>query len=150
MSPAGDTLIIGSAAVTIVLAVTGTIGFLGRKAWRAIRRLTLFLDDYEGTPARPGVESRPGVMERLQQHTGLLAQHTEVLEVVRADVAQVLGEMPKNGVPLATKIDALWHKHLADLSAAQAVAAAQTTVVVQPAVAPAPAAEPAAVEGGSE
>lgn len=33
--------------------------------YRAARRITLFLEDWLGEPARPGFEGRKGVMERL-------------------------------------------------------------------------------------
>lgn len=37
----------------------------GRKAWPWLSRLKDFIDDLMGEPARPGVQARPGVMERL-------------------------------------------------------------------------------------
>lgn len=35
------------------------------KLWPLLRKLGHFLDDVAGEPARPGVEARPGLMERL-------------------------------------------------------------------------------------
>lgn len=91
------------------------IGWLGRKAWLGVRRWTRFLDDYEGTSARPGVEERPGVMARLQtieasntEQTALLAE----MQPTVADMKQILGQ--PNGVDLGTKIDRLWAKYLTD------------------------------------
>lgn len=55
------------AAVAAAIGVLIAIGWKPvRWAWRTLVRLTEFLDDYFGHPARPGVEARPGVMVRLQ------------------------------------------------------------------------------------
>lgn len=93
------------------LVGVGVIATLGGKALRGaahlVGRVRRFLDDFEGTPARDGVAERPGVMRRLQ-----------TLEDTTADTRQqmqaVVAELPKNGVPLAHKIDALWAKYVAD------------------------------------
>lgn len=77
------------------------IGWAARKAWKGIRRWTRFLDDYEGTDARPGVPARPGVMQRL-----------ESMEQSVSEVQRAIGQ--PNGVPLGTKIEKLWAKYLTD------------------------------------
>ena len=50
-------------------AIIAALLALGSWAWRTARRMhcriTNFLDDWSGEAARPGVHSRPGVMERL-------------------------------------------------------------------------------------
>lgn len=46
-------------------AASGVLLVVGRRVVRALRRVSLFLGDWEGTPARPGVAERPGVMTRL-------------------------------------------------------------------------------------
>lgn len=166
MSGVGDSIIVISAVVTIGLAALSVIGWLGRKAWKVIRRFTLFLDDYEGTEARPGVDARPGVMQRLQgqgrvlnetvetakrlqtaigEQAVTLTAQGEVLAELKRGLEAVIDELPKNGVPLASKIDALWTRHIAEQAAAAAVA--QTTVVVQPAQLPP--AGPRPLEDGS-
>ncbi|HWU30511.1 MAG TPA: hypothetical protein VN041_15625 [Microbacterium sp.] len=38
-----------------------------RKLWRLFKQLADFLDDVMGEPARPGVEARPGLMERVMR-----------------------------------------------------------------------------------
>jgi hypothetical protein len=57
-----DTLVIWSIAISAIL---GGIALV----WRAIRRLARAVDDWiedwQGTPARPGVPARPGMMERV-------------------------------------------------------------------------------------
>lgn len=70
------------------------VSWLSVKVWKMLKRLARFLDDYEGTPARPGVEARPGVMERIQGMEHLLGA--------------IHYELPRNGVPLSQKVDELW------------------------------------------
>jgi hypothetical protein len=60
-------------AAVWALAVTAVVG-LGAVLWRVARRLRGlarqiedFIGDWTGTAGRPGVEPRPGVMERLAQ-----------------------------------------------------------------------------------
>jgi len=56
------------AAAGIIAGGLGLIGLTvkgGRHLWRLGRMLGEFLDDWFGTPARPGIEERPGVMARL-------------------------------------------------------------------------------------
>ncbi|MFC3996431.1 hypothetical protein ACFOVU_10920 [Nocardiopsis sediminis] len=54
-------------------AVVTAVGVLARPVWRTagflvslLRKAGRFLDDWAGEPERPGVEARPGVMERLR------------------------------------------------------------------------------------
>lgn len=42
------------------------VGGLLRKLWPLLKKLSDFLDDVAGEPARPGVPARPGLMERVQ------------------------------------------------------------------------------------
>jgi hypothetical protein len=95
-------------AASIAIAGGGLVALIGwgvRNAWRGLHRLARFLDDYEGTPARPGVASRPGVMERLEAQDQMLTNLAD-------QVTAIADEMPKNGVPLAHKIDALWVQYV--------------------------------------
>lgn len=52
---------------SVVLCTTAIAGVsgLGVAARRIVRRVDEFLDDWRGTASRPGVDARPGVMERL-------------------------------------------------------------------------------------
>lgn len=42
-----------------------TLVGLAVKAFRGVRRVSHFLDDWFGEEARPGIAARPGVMERI-------------------------------------------------------------------------------------
>jgi hypothetical protein len=99
---------IAAVATAASIGLTAIV-WLGRRVWKMVKRGSQFLDDYEGTPARPGVAARPGVMQRLHNQDVALASIGTKVEAIQA-------EMPKNGVPLAHKIDALWNRHLADLA----------------------------------
>lgn len=54
-----------AALCALATAVTGAALWCARAAWRLIRRVINFLDDFLGEPARAGVAARPGVMDRL-------------------------------------------------------------------------------------
>lgn len=54
-----------TALVALVVAVFGGLAWAGRWAWRILRRVTHFLDDYAGRPAEDGLPARPGFMARL-------------------------------------------------------------------------------------
>ena len=54
-----------TAFVALVVAVCGGLTWAGRHAWAIVRRVTHFLDDYAGQPARDGLPARPGFMARL-------------------------------------------------------------------------------------
>lgn len=59
-----DTLVIWAAAISAILGLLTLI-------WRGVRRILQavedFTEDWNGTPARPGVPGRAGVMERLDK-----------------------------------------------------------------------------------
>jgi hypothetical protein len=54
-----------TAFTALAVAVAGCLLWGGRTAWRAVRRVGHFLDDYSGEPARDGMPARPGLMARL-------------------------------------------------------------------------------------
>ena len=63
---------IGAVATAATAVCTGAF-FVWRKGIRPrLHRTRDFLDDWSGTPARPGVKARPGVMERLESIEGQL------------------------------------------------------------------------------
>lgn len=123
-------------AASIAIAATalgGLVMFLFRGSWRGLGRMRRFLDDYEGTPAHGGMPERPGVMRRLQTIEGMQTAGAQQLATIDQRQQQVverlesgdvkfdaldgrLGaveeqlrrEMPKNGQPLAVKIDAIY------------------------------------------
>mgnify|MGYP007116842276 CR=1 FL=1 len=57
-----------AAAVTAVLTAGALLyRYVFRPAWKFIRAVQLFLSDWNGSAARPGVKKRPGVLERLDR-----------------------------------------------------------------------------------
>jgi hypothetical protein len=54
-----------TALTALVVAVAGCVAWALRWAWRILRRISHFLDDYAGQPARDGLPARPGFMARL-------------------------------------------------------------------------------------
>ena len=96
MDPAWITAVIALAA-----AVVGVLGWAARHAWRVLRRVTHFLDDYAGEPARDGMPARPGFMARLasaETQIGLVLAETQpnhggslrdVVHKAAADIAEV-------------------------------------------------------------
>ncbi|MGN6607955.1 MAG: hypothetical protein ACTHMS_13210 [Jatrophihabitans sp.] len=121
-------------AASIAIAGGGAAGLVGwiiRKAWLGLARVRRFLDDYEGTPARPGIPERPGVMTRLQsidhrlangdlrfealdERNTLLDQRHARVDAILAHLAE---EMPKNGRPMTEKVDAIY-RYIQSLDAA--------------------------------
>jgi hypothetical protein len=90
-----------TAALALAAAVLGCLAWAGRKVWRTFRRTQDFLDDWGGHEPRPGVEARPGVMERLQTVEFILGEvrgqvfpnggHSmrDDLNTLRSDVADI-------------------------------------------------------------
>jgi hypothetical protein len=60
-----DTLVIWVAALTVLGTAVAAVWRWSRGVRRIGRRFEEFADDWQGTEERPGVPSRPGVMERL-------------------------------------------------------------------------------------
>lgn len=54
-----------TALTALAVAVAGLLAWFARMGWRAARRVSHFLDDYAGEPARDGMPARPGFMARL-------------------------------------------------------------------------------------
>ncbi|CAM4329334.1 hypothetical protein [Nocardiopsis rhodophaea] len=53
------------AAAAGALAAAGVVAASARKLGRLLRRTVHLVDDLAGEPERPGVEGRPGLMERV-------------------------------------------------------------------------------------
>ena len=64
----------------VILGMVAAIGGMLLAGWRkAVRPVLLMAKDWNGEAARPGVEHRPGVMERLDKHDQMLRViHNEV------------------------------------------------------------------------
>jgi hypothetical protein len=61
---------VSAAAVEIAAVVVGgsllaLLTAIAVKARKSVKAVGLFLRDWQGEPARPGVDARPGVLERL-------------------------------------------------------------------------------------
>jgi hypothetical protein len=90
-----------TAATALAAAVAGLAAWAIRWTWRVLTRITRFLDDYFGEPARDGVPARPGVMSRLQAVEESLAHvvaetrpnHGNSLRDVVAQTAQDVADM---------------------------------------------------------
>jgi hypothetical protein len=93
-----------TALVALVVAAFGGLAWAVRQAWRILRRINHFLDDYAGQPARDGLPARPGFMARLTSVEESLAHvvaetkpnhGTSLRDVVHrtaADVADIKAE----------------------------------------------------------
>lgn len=57
---------------TVVGILAAAIGWIIKKAWPFLRKVTHFFDDLMGEPERPGVPERPGIMSRLETIEGRL------------------------------------------------------------------------------
>ncbi|MES9587830.1 MULTISPECIES: hypothetical protein [unclassified Streptomyces] len=62
-----DAAVIWSVAAAAIAAGLGLLWRITRGVRRIVSRVDEFIDDWQGTPARSGVPSRPGVMERLDR-----------------------------------------------------------------------------------
>ncbi|MFE0545228.1 hypothetical protein [Streptomyces sp. NPDC058891] len=60
-----DTLLTVGGLLTALVGVAVAVWRVVRAGLRFFRRVELFMDDWYGEPARPGVPGRPGVMERV-------------------------------------------------------------------------------------
>jgi tetrahydromethanopterin S-methyltransferase subunit G len=83
----------------------GAAGFVGRKAWRGMRRWTRFLDDYEGIPDRDGVAGRPGVMKRLQTIESTVETVSEESRATRVEVQTALQEQERRQAAISADVD---------------------------------------------
>ena len=79
----------------LVLALLGALAAAVWKGLPALRKVGHVLDDITGEPARPGVDARPGLVERManvEEHlTAGFDGHTKRLERIEAAVATSAG-----------------------------------------------------------
>lgn len=70
----------------VIVAITITVSFLGAlwRFWRSVKpffnRVSNFLEDWNGTIARPGIERRAGVMETIEDIKQEQRRHSVALK----------------------------------------------------------------------
>lgn len=100
------------------LAAIGALIWVAVKVWPFLRKITHFIDDVAGEPARPGVQARMGLMERLSvveekqdEQSVSLAQQSAALAVVRHEVTTNHGSSLKDATKgLQSQVAALQKK----------------------------------------
>ena len=85
--------------IVAALATLGVLVGIIVKMHRPLKQLGQMLTDWHGTPARPGVKAKPGVMARLDQHE-------ERLDAVFGLVSPVL-EGPTDHEEVLARLDSL-------------------------------------------
>lgn len=102
-----DAGFLASAAVVLTSVATAAIWGL-RKAVKLAKRVGFFLDDFQGTPARPGVQATPGVMVRLQTFAEvqgqLVADRAAVREQLVTDRTEVRGQLIQAATTVAAQM----------------------------------------------
>jgi hypothetical protein len=88
-----DGAVLWAGAVAVVCAAAFALWRVLRALVRIIARVDEVVDDWTGTPARPGVSARPGLMERVSAIEGQTCQIPDLAERVRA----IEHEMHPNG-----------------------------------------------------
>lgn len=88
-----DLDIVGIAAIIIAL---GVIFALLRGGNRFFRKANQVLDDWNGTPAEGGHESRPGVIEHFRSIDSTLVQHSELQDRLETKIDSALHELTTN------------------------------------------------------
>lgn len=64
-APALDTILAWGGAFTLISGVVGLLWRLIRGACHTGARMNQFMDDWYGEASRPGVDERPGMMQRV-------------------------------------------------------------------------------------
>ncbi len=83
-----------AALVALLVAVVGCAAWCVRWAWRILRALGHFLDDWRGEPARDGRPATPGLMARL-------GSVEDLVKTISAEVR------PNHGNSLRDQVDAI-------------------------------------------
>lgn len=102
--------------VTPWLAAIGVLIWVAVKVFPFLRKITHFIDDVAGEPARAGVPACPGLMERLSvveekqdEQSVALAQQSVSLAVVKHEVTTNHGSSLKDAVK---KLEKKFDDHL--------------------------------------
>lgn len=97
------------------LAAIGVLVWVGFKVAPFVLKLVHFIDDVAGEPARPGVDARPGLMERLQMVEEKQDDLTASVKVVQHEVTTNHGSSLKDSMKRQEgRVDAIEGK-LSDL-----------------------------------
>lgn len=104
-----------TALVALAVAVAGFLVWAARHGWHILRRITHFLDDYAGQPARDGMPARPGFMARLTSVETLLSRvdaetspnHGTSLRDVVHQTARDVGEIKSEQARLRVEMGVL-------------------------------------------
>lgn len=98
------------------LAAIAALVWVGFKVFPFLRKINHFIDDVAGEPARPGVDARPGLMERLSvveekqdEQSISLAKQSAALAVVQHEVTTNHGSSLKDAVK---KLERKFDEHL--------------------------------------
>lgn len=92
-----------------VFAVVGAITaivLMVRKTMPFMKKISNFLDDWNGTEARAGVEAHPGVMARLGAVETGVTRLSARMEDIQASVGEVAHEVkPNSGKSMADRVN---------------------------------------------
>ncbi|MDG9705534.1 hypothetical protein [Streptomyces sp. DH37] len=93
-----DSLVVWSLALVAIAALAGLLWRGVAALRRLIRRIDYLVDDWTGTPARPGVPARPGAMERIGSIEETMGRMDERLQVVEHEVRPNSGRSMRDAV----------------------------------------------------
>lgn len=78
------------AGITTVIAVGSTSLYwsvkYGRKINPFVRQFAQFIDDWQGTPDRPGFDGHPGMAVRMQRQEQRALELTEAVDLIRREL----------------------------------------------------------------
>lgn len=99
--PAVDAIVVWSVAAVAIASAAGVAWKL-RRSWRRMEKgVEEFVADWRGTPARPGVRARPGMMGRMSTLEEVTQQVDRRLRAVEHELR------PNNGRSMRDAIDRL-------------------------------------------
>jgi hypothetical protein len=96
--------LIDAAAVVLL----GGAVALFRMMFKQGKDIRLMREDWQGTPARPGVPAKQGVMERLESGDRRFDVIDGRMDGFETNLQHIADELPKNGMPVAEKIDRIY------------------------------------------
>ena len=88
--------------------VVAVVVFFNRHVVPVLRAIDDFFEDWRGTPDRPGVKGRPGVMATLNEHGEKIQQLADEVQAIRRQMAEVLEEFRDFRTESSTDRDHLW------------------------------------------